>query len=258
MTAERNAANWTWENPAELTRQLDEVRAVGARCDKLEALDVELPIAGHDLRKLGLTGIEFAAFTTRHPSGLAADQLPMRSDDMSTVPGKIFRLDEKDYFTQLDISQPLPFESSCVDWVYAEHLVEHVSPHVGISWLTEVRRVLRPGGLLRLTTPDLQKYLKNYFDDSGFFAEHRRRMRTVLAPAPAMPERPAFMVNQIFSFYGHRWIYDADELRYALTRAGFEPTAIRVCSFARGQREDVAALDSAARSDETLYVEVTR
>jgi hypothetical protein len=71
-----------------------------------------------------------------------------------------------------------------------------------------------------------------------------------------MPQRRAFMFNQIFYLYGHRWLYDLDELRYVLARAGFDPGAIRTCSFRTGAREDVAALDSVFRNDETMYVEV--
>jgi hypothetical protein len=52
--------------------------------------------------------------------------------------------------------------------------------------LTEVHRILAPGGLVRLTTPDLRRYIESYLDpDGGFFA---------------------------------CWIYDADALRYALAR----------------------------------------
>ncbi len=101
--------------------------------------------------------------------------------------------------------------------------------------LSEVRRTLAPGGILRLTTPDLRRYAISYLNGGGFFSEHRDRMIEVLTPAPLMPARPAFMVNQIFNFYGHRWIYDADELRYVLASAGFA-SAMRVCSFRQGAR----------------------
>jgi predicted SAM-dependent methyltransferase len=158
----------------------------------------------------------------------------------------------------MDIADPLPFQPASVDWVYAEHLIEHVPLTVGVRWLAEVRRILTPGGLLRLTTPDLAKYAESYIGGDGFFAKHRSRMRKALfGVAPPMPERPAFMVNQLFYLYGHRWIYDLAELRYALGEAGFDPDAMRVCSYRDGARPDVATLDTPIRNDETIYVEVT-
>ena len=240
------------------------MRAESARCEKLEALDLVPPFSRETLRELGITGVEFAAFRTQHPAGLAADRLPVRSVEGSTEPGPIFMIDRECHFVHLDIAEPLPFATGSLDWVYAEHLIEHVAPDVAIDWLAEVHRVLAPGGLLRLSTPDLARYARSYLaarglpgGERGMFDEHRDRMCEVLAPAPQMPARPAFMMNQIFYLYGHRWIYDVDELRYSLAAAGFDPDAVRECEFGRGTRADVAALDSPVRNDESIYVEVT-
>jgi predicted SAM-dependent methyltransferase len=142
-----------------------------------------------------------------------------------------------------------------VEWVYAEHLIEHVPPPVAIRWLTGVRRILTPGGLLRITTPDLGKYARGYVSDDRFFAKHRRRL-AAMRVGPPMPERRAFMFNQIFYHYGHRWLYDLAELHYVLGRAGFTGP-VRECEYSAGSRPDVAALDTVLRQDETIYVEIT-
>lgn len=255
MNRDSLAADWNWDNPAECTRWFDAVRAESALCDKLQQVPVEPPFSRRQLLELGVTGIEFAAFQTGHPTGLAADCIPIRSKDAAASLHRIFRVDGESHFIQLDISEPLPFQDGCVDWVYAEHLIEHVSPDTAIAWLRETRRILAPGGLLRLTTPDLRKYAKNYLDDSGFFAEHRERMLDVVAPAPGMPDRPAFMFNQISYFYGHQWIYDIDEIRHALRSAGFEDDAVKRCAFRQGASPQVAGLDRSIRNDETIYVE---
>jgi predicted SAM-dependent methyltransferase len=47
---------------------------------------------------------------------------------------------------------PLPFWPASVEWVYAEHMIKHVSLPAGLA---AIKKVLKPGGLLRLTTPDL-------------------------------------------------------------------------------------------------------
>ncbi len=47
---------------------------------------------------------------------------------------------------------PLPFEDSSFDVVWAGEVIEHVAD--GSQWLSELRRVLRSGGLLLLSTPD--------------------------------------------------------------------------------------------------------
>ncbi|MGE5828118.1 MAG: methyltransferase domain-containing protein [Micromonosporaceae bacterium] len=248
-------AGWDWEDPDKLAVTLMDFTERLARCETLEQVARPLPVTRDDFRDIGLTGIEFAAFKTTHPAGLGTDLVGLRTPTMSTVPGPLYRADGTNYFTQLDISEKLPFGDGCVEWVYAEHLIEHVPPPVAIGWLAEVRRVLVPGGLLRLTTPDLHKYAREYLSGDGFFAKQRRRLQ-VMRFGPPMPERRAFMVNQIFYLYGHRWLYDLEELRYVLARAGFE-SPVQLCSFQAGARADVAALDTVLRRLETIYVEVT-
>jgi predicted SAM-dependent methyltransferase len=201
-----------------------------------------------------VTGIEFAAWKTAHPGGLGSDLVPLRCGDTATEPDRLYRVDGERHFAQLDACQPLPFEAGAVDWVYAEHLIEHIPPDAAIDWLREVRRVLLPGGVLRLTTPDLRRYVESCLNEDGFFARHRRRLRTA-GVGPPMPERPAFMFNQLFYLYGHRWIYDFEELRHALGQAGFG--VVTACGFRQGARQDVASLDRVLRNDETIYVEAT-
>ena len=249
---------WNWEDPQELSATVDTFTADLARCEKLELVD-EAPVFTRELLgELGITGVEFAAFRTEHPAGLGTDLVGPHTDDVTTRRGGIYRVDGTAYFTELDIAEPLPFADDSVDWVYAEHLIEHVSLTVGIAWLAEIRRVLAPGGLLRITTPDLRAYARSYVEGDAFFRKHRRRMGLALRGiAPDMPARGAFMFNQLFYVYGHRWIYDLEELRHAFAEAGFAPGAVTVCAFREGARQDVANLDQVMRNDESLYVEVT-
>jgi SAM-dependent methyltransferase len=52
----------------------------------------------------------------------------------------------------LEPEAPLPFEDCAFDAVWAGEVIEHVADTQ--AWLSEVRRVLRSGGLLLLSTPD--------------------------------------------------------------------------------------------------------
>ncbi len=197
MTMDPLFAYWDWEDPDALAATFEKLTADLARCETLDLIARRLPVTRQDFLDIGLTGIEFAAFKTRHPAGLGTDLVGLHTPTMTTEPGLLYRADGTSYFTQLDIAEKLPFGDGCVDWVYAEHLIEHVPPLVAISWLTEVRRILTPGGLLRITTPDLSKYAQGYVTGDSFFAKQRRRLR-IMRFGPPMPERRAFMLNQIF------------------------------------------------------------
>ena len=73
-----------------------------------------------------------------------------------------------------------------------------------------------------------------------------------------VPLRPAWMVNQIFRNWGHQWIYDVDEIRFIAGLAGFGENSVTECSFRSGRLAELSELDLERRSDESLYVEITR
>lgn len=52
----------------------------------------------------------------------------------------------------MEADGPWPIEDASFDAVWAGETIEHVADTVG--WLSELRRVLRPGGRLLLSTPD--------------------------------------------------------------------------------------------------------
>lgn len=60
------------------------------------------------------------------------------------------------------------------------------------------------------------------------------------------------MMNQIFRFWGHQWLYDFDEICFVANAAGFRREQIQRCAFRQGSLQEVAALDLAVRNDESL------
>jgi predicted SAM-dependent methyltransferase len=164
------------------------------------------------------------------------------------------------YFLQHDALEPFPIADEALEVCYSEHFIEHFELDKGIAWLAEMRRVLRPGGFVRVITPDLRKYAEGYFDPArAFYAEHGAAIGNPRAfPDPAELERRAFMFNQNFYLWGHRWIYDFEELRHAAAEAGFDPAAVERRAFRESLVPEVGALDLDWRRAESLYVEIAK
>ena len=227
-------------------------------CDLLEPVPASPPFRRGRLRELGLPGLQIGGQGRMFRACLNLD-LCRLSDrhGRSTKPGRIFRVNRRDYYMEQDATKKLPFAAASFEWVYAEHFVEHITQPQAVAWLKEVRRILKPGGLLRLTTPDLRHYVEGYLDPAAaFFKAHRAEMWKM--GCPPMETRRAWMVNQIFRFWGHRWIYDLDELAYVVRKAGFSPGSFARCAFRKGSDREVCGLDLALRRAETIYVEVRR
>ena len=56
----------------------------------------------------------------------------------------------------------LPFDDCSADVIYASHILEHFERHRVNNVLSEWRRVLKPGGVLRVCVPDFMETVKNY------------------------------------------------------------------------------------------------
>jgi predicted SAM-dependent methyltransferase len=228
--------------------------------ETIEVLPQEPPFSAALVQEFGLRGIHCGSARRIVPGWVNTDLLHFRALDETEVErGRLARLDGHLFYLEFDSRAPYPFEDASFDWAHAEHFVEHLELEQAIAWLTEIRRLLKPGGHVRLSTPDLRRYLEGYLDpDNGFFAEHRGRLRGLRAFRDMdVPDRPGWMVNQIFYMWGHHWIFDFEELRYAAERAGFDPASVTRRSFQEGKVAEVAAMDIAGRNDESVYVELT-
>jgi predicted SAM-dependent methyltransferase len=227
----------------------------------VEALDHDLPLSSGLIRELGLRGINCGSGRLLERGWLNTDQARIQErDGREAAHGRLTRVDESIYYLRHDSTTPYPVEDETFDWAFSEHFIEHLPPEDAIAWLREVRRVLRPGGLVRVTTPSLARYARAYLDESDpFYAVNREALSNLrVFRDREVPDRRGWMLNNIFYNWGHRWIYDFGELKHALVTAGFEGETVVERGFHEGEVAEVAALDGEGRSHESIYVEARR
>ncbi len=132
-----------------------------------------------------------------------------------------------------NVLERLPHGDNSVDRIYFGQAVEHFNPiHEVPRILAEFFRVLKPGGTLRITTPDLRYLLEAY--------EHGE-LEYLAKDQPdyfqgALPEDQLCYImygaggagSTSTSYEGHHHLYTQDSLRAVARRAGFEtgPTDI--------------------------------
>ncbi len=162
-------------------------------------------VATHSVRKLQIgTGPNLL------PGWLNSDLLP-----------DLFR-EHRDEVVFLDARRRFPLDDLTFDYIFAEHQIEHVRVQEAVSMMEECFRVLRPGGRLRIATPDLAAILGLYSEP--FDEAERHYVDWVMErflPHVSGGNRHCYVINQMFNAYGHQFIFDQETLSAMLTAAGF-------------------------------------
>jgi predicted SAM-dependent methyltransferase len=116
-----------------------------------------------------------------------------------------------------DVLRGLPYDDQVVDLVFSSHMLEHLSYEEGATVLAECRRVLRPGGVLRVLVPDAGVLIRKYNEGTlGEFDE--------ISTTSALRTTSAAKLYELL-LSGHRAIYDWATLEAALMKAGFVDVA---------------------------------
>lgn len=147
-----------------------------------------------------------------------------------------------------DLGEELPFATASCSVILAEHVIEHLNRTEGERLLQECHRVLCPGGVLRVSTPDAEHFLRSYVGDRTFLFD----------PCFERPAETAMdRINHMMREDGqHLWCYDAELLTLLFRRSGFVDISTRL--FGESTDSVLTGIDSEARRFESLYVEGTK
>ena len=127
----------------------------------------------------------------------------------------------------MDATQKFPFENDTFDYIYTEHMIEHIPYSQGCLMLLECFRVLKAGGKFRISTPDLKFLIDLYREDKTedqieFIRDSLDRWikdSPLYYGAPRFHE--TFVINNYMRAWGHEFIYDESVLRDLLLKTGF-------------------------------------
>jgi SAM-dependent methyltransferase len=128
-------------------------------------------------------------------------------------------------FLPCDLGDGIPLPDASVDVIHAAEVIEHLyDPDLLIE---ECARVLRPGGALILTTPNLHAWYNRalfLFGIQPIFHETSSRSTTVGAGALRLLKQDTRPV-------GHLRLFNRTALRDLVRREGFTPTRVRGARF---------------------------
>ena len=116
---------------------------------------------------------------------------------------------------QIDSTNLSIFEDNTIDLIEAHHMIEHLSFSDTGKALIECHRVLRPGGLLVITCPDLTRICLRWI------------MLTILYPFFPLPDKLDYIVKMLVGSQEHDGMFhknsfDVRRLSRLLTEHGFK------------------------------------
>jgi predicted SAM-dependent methyltransferase len=138
-----------------------------------------------------------------------------------------------------NLARGIPFPSETVDYIYHQHLIEHLHRKDGLKLTRDCFRVLKPGGVLRIAFPALEDLIASYqagFPDHEWYYKVYPKRRGL---------SPAELFNLDFRENGeHRHIYDEQDIRKLIVQGGFDENRITFHPISESSHEALQNLET--------------
>jgi SAM-dependent methyltransferase len=118
----------------------------------------------------------------------------------------------------VDVNRGLDFRD--VEAVYAEHFLEHLDLDRALAFLEDVHRCLRPGGVVRLSTPNLDWVWETHYST---------------ASPPELRRVQGLRLNRAFHGWRHRFLWNQALLGDAMSACGFRD--LQWCRYGESARD---------------------
>ena len=135
-----------------------------------------------------------------------------------------------------DLSAGLPFRDACADFMHTEDFIDQLDLASAHQFLRECHRILKPGGVIRVLTPDVERLCRMYLDEPDalkiLWRDH--------VGVPLHLGTAAEILNTGMRFAGHSFLYDAETFSQMASDCGFDARRV---SFQQSEFEALRGLD---------------
>lgn len=145
----------------------------------------------------------------------------------------------------LDATTKFPFNDDTFDYIFSEHMIEHIPYASGSLMFSECYRILKNKGKIRISTPDLQFLIDLYKKEKSEVQIDYIKWATDQSIQNAPYCDDTFVINNYVRDWGHKFIYDEKTLSKALKIAGF--TNIVRFDINQSQDESLQSLENESR-----------
>jgi len=135
-----------------------------------------------------------------------------------------------------NLATGLPFANGVARLMHTEDFIDQLELEQAEVFLRECHRILAPGGVLRVLTPDLQALAHLYLNKPKRLEELWKNFVRV----PLALDTPGEIFNIGMRFAGHTFLYDAETFRALASACGFDARRVQ---YQQSEEPELRGLD---------------
>jgi len=150
-----------------------------------------------------------------------------------------------------DINYPLPFQDNSIDTAVMIHGIYYFYYKKAKEIISEIYRVLKNGGIVRVSFIDLEIFAKKYLGkDYNFYNQKLPNDRERFVGKTIGDK----FISNAYYYGGIKYFYDFESLKSHFEEAGFKD--IKKCNFGESQIEEIKEIDN--RPDISGFLEAIK
>tara|TARA_R110000772_G_scaffold113092_5_gene217394 strand:+ start:64 stop:801 length:738 start_codon:yes stop_codon:yes gene_type:complete len=149
----------------------------------------------------------------------------------------------------LDAGSQFPIESDSFDYIYSEHLFEHLTISQQLNLLREGARILKKGGVMRIATPSLD-FLSNLYTDTNSMT-NQDYVKWAISASPYLKNvkedvkddstHYCYVINNFFKAWGHQMIHNYSSIEKLSLQCGY--SKVIPCEVGESQIPDLKNIE---------------
>ena len=136
----------------------------------------------------------------------------------------------------VNLSGGLPFADGVARLMHTEDFIDQLDIEKAAEFLRECHRILAPGGVLRVLTPDMRKLADLYLNDP----KRLQSMWEEFVGVDLYLGTAGEVFNSGMRFAGHTFLYDEETFKALAARCGFEA---RKVEFQQSEEPELRGVD---------------
>lgn len=149
-----------------------------------------------------------------------------------------------------DLTCELPWANEEVDVIYTSHTLEHLNKQDGYNLLSEIFRILRNGGVLRVNVPDLEIVVDGYKNEKILAEDFLEQLGVKISK----PRGLRGIIKKL-SEYPHQCMYNADRLKAILEHVG---SVVHEMAYAESKIDDIEEIELKSRTKDAVVLEAVK